>query len=63
MRSILRLTGSAAAVLVLATGAAKADLNLYCSAQPDWCELMARSFEAKTGIDLPVHQLRNPFRN
>ena len=33
--------------------AAQADkLTLYCSAQEDWCQLMARSFEDATGIDV-----------
>ena len=33
--------------------AAQADkLTLYCSAQEDWCQLMARSFEEATGIDV-----------
>ena len=27
-------------------------LTLYCSAQEDWCQLMARSFEDATGIDV-----------
>ena len=32
---------------------AQADkLTLYCSAQEDWCQLMARSFEDATGIDV-----------
>ncbi len=34
-------------------GTASADkLTYYCSAQEDWCQLMARSFEAATGIDV-----------
>jgi iron(III) transport system substrate-binding protein len=33
--------------------AAQADkMTLYCSAQEDWCQLMARSFEDATGIDV-----------
>ncbi len=36
-------------------GAASADkLTLYCSAQEDWCQLMARSFEDATGIDVDM---------
>ncbi|MEM6595900.1 MAG: ABC transporter substrate-binding protein [Pseudomonadota bacterium] len=36
-------------------GAAHADkLTFYCSAQEDWCQLMARSFEEKTGIDVDM---------
>jgi len=50
----------AASVLALATGLsasgamAAGKLNLYCSAQEDWCQLMARSFEEKTGIDVDM---------
>ena len=41
--------------LVLATGTAQADkLTYYCSAQEDWCQLMARSFEEATGIDVDM---------
>ena len=29
-------------------------LTLYCSAQEDWCQLMARSFEDATGIDVDM---------
>ncbi len=44
--------GTAMAV-VLSAGAAQADkLTFYCSAQEDWCQLMARSFEEATGIDV-----------
>ena len=43
-------------VLLLATTAAapvSADkMTLYCSAQEDWCQLMARGFEDATGIDV-----------
>ena len=43
-------------VLMLATTAAapvSADkMTLYCSAQEDWCQLMARGFEDATGIDV-----------
>ena len=33
-----------------APAAAKGKLNYYCSAQEDWCQLMARGFEEETGI-------------
>ncbi len=43
-------------VLLLATTAAapaSADkMTLYCSAQEDWCQLMARGFEDASGIDV-----------
>ena len=41
--------------LALAAGTAQADkLTYYCSAQEDWCQLMARSFEEATGIDVDM---------
>ncbi|THD81422.1 ABC transporter substrate-binding protein [Aliigemmobacter aestuarii] len=52
-----RLTASA---LALATGltatAAAADgrLSFYCSAQEEWCQIMARSFEEATGINVDM---------
>jgi len=45
-----------AAVLASATAlcgtAASADLNLYCSAQEEWCQIMEKSFEEATGIQV-----------
>ena len=53
-----KLTLTAAGSLIALTaslGAAQADkLTLYCSAQEDWCQLMARSFEDATGIDVDM---------
>ena len=41
------------AAIALSAGTARADkLTYYCSAQEDWCQLMARSFEEATGIDV-----------
>jgi len=41
------------ATVAFGGGAAQAaKLTLYCSAQEDWCQLMARSFEDATGIDV-----------
>ncbi len=41
---------------ISAGGAAQADgnLNLYCAAQEEWCQVMARGFEAATGIDVDM---------
>ncbi|MDE2914792.1 MAG: ABC transporter substrate-binding protein [Paracoccaceae bacterium] len=37
----------------MSSGTAQADkLTYYCSAEEDWCQLMARSFEEATGIDV-----------
>ena len=39
--------------LAVSTGTVQAaKLTYYCSAQEDWCQLMARSFEEATGIDV-----------
>ena len=48
----LALTAAGSLIaLTTSLGAAQADkLTLYCSAQGDWCQLMARSFEDATGI-------------
>lgn len=43
-------------VAICAGGAAVADgkLNLYCAAQEEWCQVMARGFEDATGIDVDM---------
>lgn len=49
---ILSFVGSMIA-LAMSINASHADkLTLYCSAQEDWCQLLARSFEDATGIDV-----------
>ncbi|MCY3879185.1 MAG: ABC transporter substrate-binding protein [Rhodobacteraceae bacterium] len=53
----MKLSKQTACVSLIAfaasTGAVQADkLTYYCSAQEDWCQLMARSFEEATGIDV-----------
>ena len=53
MNSVKFSLGVSLAALALSAGAAQADkLTYYCSAQEDWCQLMARSFEEATGIDV-----------
>ncbi|MDH5453471.1 MAG: substrate-binding domain-containing protein, partial [Paracoccaceae bacterium] len=51
-----KLTLSVIAIMAASGGTAHAagKLNLYCSAQEDWCQLMARSFEEATGIDVDM---------
>ena len=45
--------GASAIALSSAASAAYADdLTLYCSAEEDWCQVMARGFEEATGIDV-----------
>ena len=38
----------------LSATTALADLNLYCSAQEEWCQIMEKSFEEATGIDVAM---------
>ena len=62
MRKRLLIQGNRVAVLLLAIGvwfvppgAYAADkLTLYCSAQEDWCQVMATQFEAQTGINVSM---------
>lgn len=49
------LAGASALAFFATAGAAVADdLTFYCSAQEDWCQLMANSFEDATGIDVAM---------
>ena len=49
---------TAAGVMALSAGAVNADkLTFYCSAEPDWCELMSNSFEEATGINVEIAQV------
>ena len=43
-------------LFAVSTGAASAagKLNLYCAAQEEWCQVMARGFEDATGIDVDM---------
>ena len=53
MKKISKLAIGSIVALSAGISAACADkLTLYCSAQEDWCQLMARSFEDATGIDV-----------
>ncbi len=46
---------ASAFAIAASAGAAHAEkLTLYCSAQEDWCQLMARSFEDATGVDVDM---------
>lgn len=55
----MKITARLLMATLVASGAsvsaAQADkLTLYCSAQEDWCQLMARTFEETTGIDVDM---------
>lgn len=51
MKITQKLLFAAAAVFTISTSAASADkLTLYCSAQEDWCQLVANKFQDATGI-------------
>ncbi len=53
MKSMKYAFGASVFALTMTAGAVQADkLTYYCSAQEDWCQLMARSFEEATGIDV-----------
>ena len=53
MKNVHKTLLAAAAVLAASTTmASAAKLTLYCSAQEDWCQSMARGFEEATGIDV-----------
>ncbi len=53
MYSVRMTTIAAGLALAASAGAVQAQkLTFYCSAQEDWCQLMARSFEEATGIDV-----------
>ena len=53
MNTRSRAFGLSILAIAMSAGAASADkLTYYCSAQEDWCQLMARSFEEATGIDV-----------
>ncbi|SMX50030.1 ABC transporter substrate-binding protein [Maliponia aquimaris] len=55
MKTISRTLTVSALALAATVGAAQADkLTFYCSAQEDWCQLMARSFEEASGIDVDM---------
>ena len=55
MKKLAATFGSSLLALTVSAGASQADsLTLYCSAQEDWCQLMARSFEDATGIDVDM---------
>lgn len=51
-RLTLTLAGSLVALSASVSASWAEKLTLYCSAQEDWCQLMARSFEDATGIDV-----------
>jgi iron(III) transport system substrate-binding protein len=52
-RAFLGLSVSALAIAASAIAAqAEGKLTLYCSAQEEWCQVVARGFEDATGIDV-----------
>ncbi len=52
MRSVALGLSMLAVSAGMASAAGK--LNLYCSAQEEWCQVMARGFEDATGIDVDM---------
>jgi iron(III) transport system substrate-binding protein len=55
MQRIMMMTATAVLATGLAAPAVAAEkLTFYCSAQEDWCQLMARGFEEATGINVDM---------
>jgi iron(III) transport system substrate-binding protein len=54
MKTLFLATTTVVAANALSVTAALADLNLYCSAQEEWCQIMEKSFEAATGINVAM---------
>ena len=56
MLRLMTSAGAAALLALLGQGAAaRADsLTLYCAADEAWCQLMAKDFEAETGITVDM---------
>jgi len=53
MKRLSTLALTSIVALTAGVSAAQADkLTLYCSAEEDWCQVMARGFEDATGIDV-----------
>ena len=48
------LAATAIASSLYGTAAVAANLSVVCSAEQDWCDLMASAFEAETGIDVAM---------
>ena len=46
------LVVSTVALCAASSAHAEGKLSLYCAAQEEWCQIMARSFEEATGIDV-----------
>ena len=55
MATFNKLACASVLAFIAATGAASAEkLTFYCSAQEDWCQLMANSFQDASGIDVAM---------
>ena len=53
--NVLKTMVSVSVIAIASANAAQAEkLTLYCSAQEDWCQLMANTFEDATGIDVAM---------
>ncbi|MDB5369794.1 MAG: iron transporter substrate-binding protein [Roseomonas sp.] len=57
-RHILAMTAALATMLTLAAlpAAAQGSLNVYCSAQVEWCQAAANAFQKETGIRVNMSQ-------
>ena len=55
MKKLILTTAGSLLALTASMAAAQAEtLTLYCSPDPEWCELVVQTFEAETGIDVDM---------
>lgn len=54
MRTLITSTAAAALLVTLGQAAQADSLTLYCAADEAWCQLMAKDFEAETGITVDM---------
>ena len=57
---VITLAAAVAVLLLAAThaGHAQGTLNLYCSAQIEWCQALATGFEASSGVRVNIRHPR-----
>lgn len=54
MRTLITSTAAAALLVTLGQAAQADSLTLYCAADEAWCQLMAKDFEAETGVTVDM---------
>ena len=54
MKRVISLAALSTAAAMSITAAQAQELSVVCSAEQDWCDLMANAFEIETGIDVAM---------